>query len=426
MLEAPRSWVIAAGLVSSLSWAGALSAQDAAAKKGPEDRSSVEAEASEADAKGETAEREGGTDSANAGGESGEASESSSRAVAGRGKGKKSSLALRKEMLERVGDQLSKRMRSLKEREEALAKREEAVAEREAAVDEREKMLGSMEELMRLREDVVERREELPPPQSWKGPEPPDIYARYAAVLDGSTMQFFHKKAAHTEVPVASTQKLVTALVVCHAGDLDEMVDVPPEVLEVEPTVIGVKPGERYSRRQLLTALLVRSGNDIAATLAIDNAGSVEAFAEKMNTLARYIGMTDSNFVNPHGLPAEGQYSTARDIAIAAYEAYQVPEIREMIRRRTYEFVFDDGREVMLYNTNKVLGQFEGCNGMKTGFTYAAGNCLVSSARVESDHRISVVLKSARPHVWEDSKELLQWSFDLEMTGPVEDLAAAR
>ncbi|MEM7601790.1 MAG: serine hydrolase [Verrucomicrobiota bacterium] len=334
---------------------------------------------------------------------------------------------IREEMLERLADQLSKRMTSLRERERALEAREKALGDREEALGDRERMMGSMEELMQLREEVIKRREKLPPPQSWNGPSAPAVYGRYAAVLDGQTMQFYHKKNAESRTPVASTQKLVTALLVCNDGDLDRLVEVPREVYEVEPTVVGVKPGERYSRRQLLTSLLVKSGNDIAATLAIDNAGSIEAFAEKMNTYAKYIGMEDSNFVNPHGLPAEGQYSTARDIAIAAFEAYQVPDIREMVNKPIYEFVFNSGDKRMLYNTNKVLTSFEGCNGMKTGFTYAAGNCLVSSAKVDGRDRISVVIKSARPQVWEDSKKLLNWSLDLEFTGPLQpDLALAR
>ncbi|MEM1444361.1 MAG: hypothetical protein AAGF67_18595, partial [Verrucomicrobiota bacterium] len=203
---------------------------------------------------------------------------------------------IRVEMLETLADQLSKRMRSLKERERALDVRERALGEREEALGDRERMIGSMEELMQLREDVIKQREKLPPPQSWNGPTAPTIYGRYAAVIDGQTMQFYHKKNAESRTPVASTQKLVTALVVCRDGDLDRLVEVPREVYEVEPTVVGVKPGEMYTRRQLLTSLLVKSGNDIAATLAIDNAGSTEAFAEKMNTFARYIGMEDSNF----------------------------------------------------------------------------------------------------------------------------------
>src|SRR5690606_37458400 len=133
-----------------------------------------------------------------------------------------------------------------------------------------------------------------------------------------------------------------------------------------------------------------------------------------MNAYAQEIGMTDSHFVNPHGLPAEGQYSTARDIAVAAFEAYQNPHIREMVAMRTYDFVFEDERIRTLYNTNRLLDDMAGCNGMKTGFTYAVGNCLVCSASVDGKERISVVLKSARPQVREDSKALLEWSLGLE------------
>jgi D-alanyl-D-alanine carboxypeptidase (penicillin-binding protein 5/6) len=326
---------------------------------------------------------------------------------------------IRVEMLEKLADQLSHRMRSLKAREAALAAEEDALAEREKAVRDREENLGSMEELIRMREEIVKRREKLPPPQTWNGPPPPAVYGQYAAVIDGETMQFYHKKQAEARVPVASTQKLVTALVICQDGNLDGMAEVPREVLDVEPTVVGVKPGEKYTRRQLLTALLVKSGNDIAATLAIDNAGSIEAFARKMNTYAKFIGMTDSNFINPHGLPAEGQYSTARDMAVAAFEAYQNPDIREMVSKKSYDFVFNDGRIYTLPNTNRVLSDMEGCNGMKTGFTYAAGNCLVCSASIDGQDRISVVLKSARPQVQEDSKALLNWSLGLRFTGPM-------
>jgi len=332
----------------------------------------------------------------------------------------KSQEQLREEMLERLADQLSRRMRALREREEALAARESALTEREKEEEERERSLGDIEELMQLREEVVKRRENLPPPQSWNAPEGvPSIYGQFAAVLDGKTMQFYHKKAADARTPVASTQKLVTALIVCNEGDLDGYATVPELVNDVEPTKIGVEPGEKYTRRELLTALLVRSGNDIAATLAVDNAGSVERFIDKMNAFARSIGMTDSNFRTPHGLPADGQYSTARDIAIAAFEAYHVPDIREIIQMRTYTFRFNDGEERILYNTNRVLGRFPGCNGMKTGYTHAAGKCLVSSAEVDGEHRIAVVIKSGGDSVWTDSQKLLDWSFAIEKTGPL-------
>lgn len=325
----------------------------------------------------------------------------------------------RAEMLEKLGDQLSMRMRALKEREEAILRREEALVEREKKATEREKLIRQLEESILQREKVVRRREKLPPPQAWQGATPPSLDARYAAVLDGETMQFYHTKNAVDPTPVASTQKLMTALVICSAGGLDETVVIPRAATLVEPTKVGIKTDERYTRRQLLTALLVRSGNDLAAALAIDNAGSVEAFAAKMNLMGRKIGLVNSDFKNPHGLPSPGQYSCARDIAIVAFEAYQVPEIRDIVNRKSYRFEFNDGNSLLLSNTNRLLQEMDSCNGMKTGFTFAAGRCLVSSAREGDQHRISVVIKTTNSGVWADSRKLLDWSFNLEMLGPL-------
>ncbi|MCB1064658.1 MAG: serine hydrolase [Verrucomicrobiae bacterium] len=311
-------------------------------------------------------------------------------------------------MLERIADNLSKRTRTLSERERLQAEREKALADREAALNERESLLEA-------RENMVRRREKLPPPQSWHGPDPPKVVGKYASVIDGRTMQFYYQKDAKTKTPVASTQKLMTALIICSENDLDEKIEVPEAVLHVEPTVIGVKPGQKYTRRELLLSLLVRSGNDIAATLAIDNAGSIEAFAKKMNDTARSLGMETTNFINPHGLPAEGQYSCAHDMALLAFEAYQNAVIREMVQTQQCTFTFNDGSTRELYNTNQVLKSSEYCNGMKTGFTYASGHCLICSGEKNGQDRIVVMIKSSKPYVWNDSEKLLDWALDLEV-----------
>ena len=138
-------------------------------------------------------------------------------------------------------------------------------------------------------------------------------------------------------------------------------------------------PGQKYTRRELLRALLIRSGNDVAACLAIDNAGSIEAFAKKMNNFAVSIGAADSHFVNPHGLPNDEQVSSAHDMALIAFEAYQEPFIRECVSTRTAEFTFSTGTVRTLYNTNALPKVYPLCNGMKTGYTNASGHCLVSS-----------------------------------------------
>ena len=177
---------------------------------------------------------------------------------------------LREEMMEKLADNLSRRARMLSKREGTLITREQELLEREQAIAERERALADLEMLLESREEIVRRRENLPPPQAWKGPKAPSVYGKHAAVIDGNTMQFYYKKSADYKIPVASTQKLLTAILVCQAGSLDTELVVPKEVYDVEPTVVGVKPGEIYTRRQILTGLLVRSGNDLAATLAID------------------------------------------------------------------------------------------------------------------------------------------------------------
>lgn len=313
-----------------------------------------------------------------------------------------------KEMLERIADNLSARTQAVRKREKALAEREKALAEREKALLERETLLEA-------RENLLERREQLPPPHAWDGPEAPGIAGKYVAVIDGGTGQFYLQKNATKRTPVASTQKLLTALLVVRSGDLDKKVTVPAEIAKVEPTVIGIKPGQHYTRRELLKGLLVRSGNDIAECLAIDNAGSVDAFSGRMNEYALWLGMGDSHFTNPHGLPDDRQYSTARDMALLAFEAYQEPVIREMVKIKTCEFNFSDGKKQILTNTNRVLRDYPFCNGMKTGYTRASGKCLISSASKDGRDCIVVVIGGSSVQIWKESRALLDWSLNLEI-----------
>ena len=319
--------------------------------------------------------------------------------------------------LERIADSLSERMRSVLKREQTLEVREQALGEREQALEARVRAVMSRERALEARENLVKRREDLPPPQAWEGPAAPSIYGKYAAVIDARTGQFFHVKDAREPTPVASTQKLLTALIVVQAGNLDQQLVVPDIVTQIEPTKIGVAPGQKYTRREMLRALLVRGGNDIAACLAIDNAGSLEAFADKMNQFAISLGAEDSNFTNPHGLPDDDQVSTARDMALIAFEAYQEPFIRECVSTRTCEFVFETGTVRTLYNTNHLPKVYPLCNGMKTGFTYASGHCLVSSGANPENHaeRIVVIIGSNRTNVTKDSHALLEWALNLEM-----------
>ena len=326
--------------------------------------------------------------------------------------------ANKKDVLERIADSLSERTRALRKREKTLDVREEALTEREEALEFRVRAIMSRERALDARENLIGRRERLPPPRKWEGPEPPSIHGKYAAVIDAKTGQFFHLKDEHTLTPVASTQKLLTALLVVQNGNLDHELTVPDIVTKIEPTKIGVAPGQKYTRRELLRALLVRSGNDVAACLAIDNAGSIEAFAKKMNAFAVSIGAADSNFINPHGLPNDDQVSSAHDMALIAFEAYQDAFIRECVSMRTAEFTFNTGTVRTLYNTNGVLKVYPLCNGMKTGYTNASGHCLVTSGRNPENgdcERIVVIIGSNRTNVTKDSHSLLKWALELEM-----------
>jgi D-alanyl-D-alanine carboxypeptidase (penicillin-binding protein 5/6) len=237
----------------------------------------------------------------------------------------------------------------------------------------------------------------------------PSIRAASYLLLDARSGQHLAGRNFETARAVASTQKLVTALVVLDAGNLDKMVRVQSSDVAVEPTRMGLKPGEMYSRRTLLYAFLVKSCNDIANVLARDNAGSISAFAAKMNAKVRSLGCTNSNFKNPHGLTVPGQYSTARDMARVAMAAYRNGIIRDAVRRKYYTFRRADGRSVTLENTNDLLGAMPECNGMKTGYTVASGRCLISSAASGGREVILVQLGTKTAYIWDDGRLMMSW-----------------
>jgi D-alanyl-D-alanine carboxypeptidase (penicillin-binding protein 5/6) len=158
-----------------------------------------------------------------------------------------------------------------------------------------------------------------------------------------------------------------------------------------------------------LRALLVKSPNDVARCLARDAAGSVEGFAELMNQKARELGATHSNFRNPNGLPMPGQYSSARDLSIIAKAAYANSTIRSIVCLPNLVFRYANGRTRELENTNKVLKRLPFCNGMKTGYTEAAGHCLIASGARPGRDIIVVVLGDSKSGVWQDASALLSW-----------------
>lgn len=253
-------------------------------------------------------------------------------------------------------------------------------------------------------------------------PAPPAIdpvQAESYLVMETITGRILAEKNARTPRAVASTQKLLTALCVLRAGPLADPVTVQPSDTQVEPSKIGISAGETYTRRQLVKALLVRSGNDVARALARDVSGSEAAFADLMNHTAISLGMRQSNFKNAHGLTEEGQYSTAFDLALLAREVTKIPFYRECMRTREYPFQFPDGRIRTLTNTNKVLKRLPYCTGMKTGYTRAAGRCLVSSGVLNGKAVIVVALGSTTAEIWNDSEKLLRRHLEGRTSNPV-------
>ena len=253
-----------------------------------------------------------------------------------------------------------------------------------------------------------------------KGNPPPDVTATFSKtapstraasvmVIDARSGEIFYEKNADAPRAAASTQKLLTALIVAERGFLDTPVVVEPVDTLAEPVRLNIKPGDTYQRIDLLRALLVKSPNDVARCLARDSAGSVEAFAELMNEKARQLGATHSHFLNPNGLPNPNQYSTARDLSIIAKAAYANSTIRSIVCLPQLVFRYANGRTRQLENTNKVLKRLPYCNGMKTGYTEAAGHCLIASGARPGRDIIVVVLGDSKAGVWQDASALLSW-----------------
>lgn len=237
----------------------------------------------------------------------------------------------------------------------------------------------------------------------------PGLYAQSAIMIDARTGEtLFQKNADLRRVP-ASTQKLLTALLVSRRGNLDAPVTIMPEDTRVEPTKLGLRAGERYTRRALLESIMVKSCNDACAALARDHSGTEQAFVDEMNRTAWSLGARNSYFVNSHGLPAE-QFSTARDIARIAFRAYRDPVLRRMMQQRVVYFRHNNGRVTRLEATNKLLGRSAAFNGMKTGYTNAAGRCLVSSGRLNGREVILVQLGSRTKHIFNDAQRVMAWS----------------
>lgn len=253
----------------------------------------------------------------------------------------------------------------------------------------------------------------------------PVIVGGAAVVIDGNNGQVLYEKNPHQRMYPASTTKTLTAIIALEYGRLNDQVLVTGEACDIEGSAIGLEEGERISLEDLLYALMLSSGNDAAIAIAQHIGGSVNGFVELMNKKAERIGAMDSHFNNPNGLPDPEHYSSAYDLAVIAHYAMQNPEFRKIVVTEDKIIQRENPEaQTILANHNKMLWQYEGATGIKTGYTDAAGQCLISSARRGGRELIAVVLSSIGYSIWDDSKVLLDYGFAEFM--PVAVIEAAK
>ena len=234
---------------------------------------------------------------------------------------------------------------------------------------------------------------------------PPALSAASAVLVDGESGRILFEKNAHEERSIASITKLMTALVaVERSASLDQEVTVRPEWTGIEGSSIYLRAGETVTLETLLYGLLLNSGNDAAVALAEACAGDVETFVEWMNVRADELGMEHTHFMNPNGLSEDGHYSTAYDMALAACACSQDETLRKITATKSITM----GSRTFT-NHNKLLWRYDGCFGMKTGYTELSGRTLVSGAQRDGQMLIAVTLNA--PNDWSDHAALLDYGF---------------
>ncbi len=228
--------------------------------------------------------------------------------------------------------------------------------------------------------------------------------ARAEIAMELSTGSILTENNAYVRLPMASTTKILTAIIIIEDCNLDEVITVPDEAVGVEGSSIYLSKDEKIDIRDLLYGLMLRSGNDSAASLAIHHSGSIEKFAQTMNERAKNIGAQNSNFMNPSGLPDDKHYTTAYDLCTIACYAMKNETFKEIVSTTNYK-----GKYKSFVNKNKILYKYENANGIKTGYTVKAGRCLVSSAVKDGMDVVTVVLNC--PDMYERSIDIFESCF---------------
>lgn len=235
--------------------------------------------------------------------------------------------------------------------------------------------------------------------------------ATAAIVINADTNEVIYSKNAESKLPMASTTKIMTALLLCEAGDFQKEIIVTAEMLKVEGSSMGLLAGDKVRRYDLLYGMMLASGNDAANVTAYELGGTIDGFIKLMNEKAKAIGMNNTNFATPSGLDAIDHYSTAYDMAILASYALRNPDFAKAVSSKTAQLFYGNPPyKRTLTNHNKLLNNYPYAIGVKTGFTKKSGRCLVSAAGKDGKTVIAVTLND--PNDWRDHKNLLDYGLN--------------
>ena len=245
------------------------------------------------------------------------------------------------------------------------------------------------------------------------------VSAKSAVLMCADSGQIIFEHNAYEKLPIASTTKIMTALVAVENLAMDQKIKVGNEVLDIEGTSLGLRPGDVLSAYDLLIGLMLSSGNDAAHAVAVAVGGSVADFILLMNEKAKEIGLRDSSFATVSGLDAEKHYSTAYDMALLTKAALKNDVFADIVSKYTATIRIND-KKIWLKNHNRLLNSYDGMIGVKTGFTKKSGRCLVTAA-VRGDYSLIAVTLNA-PDDWADHKQLLDYGFSVVDSFYVEDV----
>jgi|GEM_PF-712347 len=235
--------------------------------------------------------------------------------------------------------------------------------------------------------------------------------AQAALIYDLGSGQTLYAKSENQILPIASLTKLMTAMVIIQNHNPDELVTIPENLppLRAADQKIGVVPGQKFKLSELIKALLIYSANDVANSLAIWDSGTIDKFAEKMNTEAEQWGMTKSNFLNPTGLDQDAHGSSAKDLLTISKVLLQNKPFAKIVNTSSDTIYSEEGKPFVIKTTNKDLS-LSYVYGIKTGLTDLAGECLILLAQQSGHEIITVVLNS--PNRFQDSKNMVNYTFD--------------